>query len=346
MSGAVGIGLPLLITLAMIVVGLELTVDDLKRVAHYPLHVVSALLVQIVVLPLLAFVLIRTLHPGPAVVAGLILTAAAPQAISSNVFCLLARADVALSVTLTAVSSAPAVVTMPPVAGVLFGGLHPGAAGFALPTVRVMQQIATGLLLPVTIGMSLRHFAPEFVARWRGAIQSVNLAGLGMMLAIMAFDQAHTIRDHGAGIALAAALFVVGAAAAGLGMARAFSWDRRDTLTMLAAFPSRSLSIATLIAVNVLGRREFLSFAVVFSQTRPFEIPMRHPGCGPGCEAPRVEPVRTPARRRRCRPSRRPARPWRSCRPSSRPRSRCPRASRHRGLAARGTRPRPHRRRA
>ena len=106
MSGAVGIGLPLLITLAMIVVGLELTVDDLKRVAHYPLHVVSALLVQIVVLPLLAFVLIRTLHPGPAVVAGLILTAAAPQAISSNVFCLLARADVALSVTLTAVSSA------------------------------------------------------------------------------------------------------------------------------------------------------------------------------------------------------------------------------------------------
>jgi BASS family bile acid:Na+ symporter len=264
MSSAVGVGLPLLITMAMIVVGLELTVDDLKRVAHYPLHVLSALLVQLVVLPLLAAGLIHALHPGPAVVAGLVLTAAAPQAISSNVFCLLARADIALSVTLTAVSSALAVVTMPLVAGALFDGLHAGAAGFALPTVRVMQQIATGLLLPVTIGMSLRHFVPEFVAHWRGAIQSVNLAGLGMMLAIMAFDQAHTIRDHGAGIALAAALFVVGAAAAGLAMARAFSWDRRDTVTMLAAFPSRSLSIATLIAVNVLGRREFLSFAVVF----------------------------------------------------------------------------------
>jgi hypothetical protein len=57
---------------------------------------------------------------------------------------------------------------------------------------------------------------------------------------------------------------MAGAAALGLGMARAFSWNRTESVTMIAAFPSRSLSIATLIAVNVLGRPEFLSFAVIF----------------------------------------------------------------------------------
>ena len=47
-------------------------------------------------------------------------------------------------------------------------------------------------------------------------------------------------------------------------IARALSWTRPDTVTLLAAFPSRSLSIATLIAVNVLGRLDFLAFAATF----------------------------------------------------------------------------------
>jgi ACR3 family arsenite efflux pump ArsB len=84
------------------------------------------------------------------------------------------------------------------------------------------------------------------------------------MLAILLADQAGTIRRNLLPIVLAAGLFTVSAAALGFGLAKAFSWSREDTVTMVAAFPSRSLSIATLIALNVLGRLEFLSFAVVF----------------------------------------------------------------------------------
>lgn len=264
MSAAVGIGLPILIVFAMTVVGIQLTVADLERVLRYPRHVLAALLVQVVALPLLAAGLILVLHPAPAVVGGLILTAAAPQAISSNLFCLLARADIALSVTLTAVSSALAVVTMPLVAGTLFDVLHAGDAGFALPTRRVVEQIAAGLLLPVAFGMLVRHVAPRFVERTRGFVEGVNFVGLGMMLAIMLVDRAPALRTDGAGIALVAALFVAGAAAIGFALARGCGWHREDTVTMIAACPSRSLSIATLIAVKALERTEFLSFAVVY----------------------------------------------------------------------------------
>ena len=57
--------MPLLIIVAMTVVGLELTVADLRRVLHFPLHVAAALLAQVLMLPLLAAALILALHPAP-----------------------------------------------------------------------------------------------------------------------------------------------------------------------------------------------------------------------------------------------------------------------------------------
>jgi len=84
------------------------------------------------------------------------------------------------------------------------------------------------------------------------------------ILIILAVDQAATIWRHLASIVSVAILFTLVAGALGLALAKGFSWNREDTVTLMAAFPSRSLSVATLIAVNVLGRLEFLSFAVVF----------------------------------------------------------------------------------
>ena len=264
MSILIGVGIPLLIIFAMTVVGLELTLADLGRVLHYPVHVAVALLGQVLVLPLIAAALILLLRPEPAVAGGLILAAAAPQAISSNYYCLLARADIALSVTLTAVSSALAVASTPLIATLAFGLLLEHEAGFVLPTAKVMQQVVTGLLLPVSAGMLVRRYAPAFVERNRVRFQRLSLAAIAIMLVVLLVDQAGTIQRNLASIVLAAVLFTAGAAALGLGLAKAFSWSREDTVTMIAAFPSRSLSIATLIAVNVLGRLEFLSFAVVF----------------------------------------------------------------------------------
>jgi BASS family bile acid:Na+ symporter len=264
MSFAVGIGLPLLIMLSMTIVGLELTVADLRRVVNYPLHVALALVGQIAVLPLFAAALILLMPLEPEVAGGLILAAAAPQAISSNFFCLLAKADMALSVTLTAVSNSLAVFVTPLVAGSMFALLLEQDTGFSLPVLKVMQQVATGLLLPVVAGMLLRHYAPAFVLRNRARFQRLSLMVLGIVLAVLFVDQAEAIRGGFPAIVLVAVLFTVGAAALGLGLARAFAWNREDSVTMVAAFPSRSLSVATLIAVNVLGRLEFLTFAVVF----------------------------------------------------------------------------------
>lgn len=260
----IGIGLPLLVILAMTVVGLELTLADLARVLHYPLHVAAAAAGQVLGLPLIAVSLVLLFDPAPEIAGGLLLAAAAPQATISNYFCLLARADIALSVTLTAVSSAIALISTPLVAAACFALLLDHGAGMALPAGRAMQQVVLGLLAPVAFGMLVRHYAPGFVERNRRVLRSASLLALLALLTLVVIDQAASIARHLGSIVTLAVLFTVAAAAFGYALARALSWSHADTVTLVAAFPARSLSLATLIAVNVLGRVEFLSFAVVF----------------------------------------------------------------------------------
>jgi BASS family bile acid:Na+ symporter len=127
-----------------------------------------------------------------------------------------------------------------------------------------MQQVLMGLLLPVAAGMLVRHHAPGFVERNHRRLQFLSLAAMGAMLAAILFDQAATVARNFASILFAALAFTVAAAALGFGLARLFSWPRADTITAVVAYPARSLSIAALISINVLGRADFLAFAAPF----------------------------------------------------------------------------------
>jgi BASS family bile acid:Na+ symporter len=258
------VGLPVLIMFAMAIVGLELTLPDLSRVMHYPGEVAISLLGQILVLPLVGAAVLVLLQPGPEVAGGLILIASSPQAIVSSYFCLLARANIALAVTLTATSSILAVLSTPLAAGLIFELLLEEQAGFTLPVAGVMQQVVTGLLLPIAGGMLLRHYAPAFVERNRTRFQGASLVALAVLLALITLDQAVTIQRNLVPLLIAAGAFTLGALAIGAGVAALATRERADQLALLAAFPARSLSIATLVAVNVLGRHEFLSIVVVF----------------------------------------------------------------------------------
>jgi BASS family bile acid:Na+ symporter len=264
MDGIAQTALPGLIMLAMAIVGLELTTADFRRVMHYPVQVAAALLGQVALLPLIGAGLIVLLRPDATIAGGLILVAAAPQAIVSNYFCLLARADVALSVTLTAISTLLAVASTPLVAGWAFGLLMEPQAGFVLPAASVVKQVVSGLLAPVAAGMLVRRFAPGFAERHRGRLKIVSLLAMAGWIALVLASQAQNIQRNLAPILTAALLFTAIAGVVGLVVAKALRWPRTDVVTVAVGFPARSLSVATLIAVNVLGRLEFLSFAVIF----------------------------------------------------------------------------------
>ncbi|MCC7547875.1 MAG: bile acid:sodium symporter [Burkholderiales bacterium] len=256
--------LPPLIMLAMVIVGLELTPADLLRALHEPRRTALALAAQLLLLPLLAAGLAVILELDAIAAGGLVLVAAAAQAPVSNYFCVLGRADVALSVTLTALSSVIATFTMPWAAQAGFDLIARDSTALQLPAAQMVRYIATALLLPLAAGMLVRHLAPAFVARNRGRMQWASVVLLAALLGSIAFDQAATIAQRLGSLVVSSALFTLIAALLGVAVARLAGWPGTQALTMFAAFPARSLSMATLVAVGILGRTQFLSFAVVF----------------------------------------------------------------------------------
>ena len=105
--------LPLAIGIIMLGLGLSLTMDDFRRVARYPRAVFIGLFLQTILLPWAAFAIAILLNLSPALAVGLMLLSAAPGGATANIYSHLARGDVALNITLTAVNSILCLVTLP-----------------------------------------------------------------------------------------------------------------------------------------------------------------------------------------------------------------------------------------
>ena len=105
--------LPISLAFIMFSVGLELTVDDFKRVVVQPKDFIIGAISQIILLPLVAFLLLSVWDIQPALAVGVMIIAACPGGVTSNLLTYLARGDTALSVSLTAIISLLAVLTLP-----------------------------------------------------------------------------------------------------------------------------------------------------------------------------------------------------------------------------------------
>lgn len=151
--------LPICLGIIMVGLGLHLTVADFRRVLTQPKAVAIALFVQLVVMPPTCF-LIAWMFDLPAELGlGLLLLAASPGGITANLFSHLARGDVALNITLTAINSVFALATLP--FWVITGMSYFLAAenNVPPPTSKVIE-VAMLVIVPVLIGMSIRRFKP------------------------------------------------------------------------------------------------------------------------------------------------------------------------------------------
>ncbi len=195
--------IPVLLGLVMLGMGLSLQLADFRRVVRRPRQVLLAAGLQWTVMPLTAFLLTRLLDLPPGIAAGVILVGAAPGGTASNVVALLARGDVALSVSITAVTTLLAPVIMPLWVLVLLG-----------ETIQVgywdlFRQIALIVLLPVLAGLVLRHLldriAPHSSVAIRGAFPAVSAIAVAAIVAIIVAASS----GHLAGLSLPLVLVVI-----------------------------------------------------------------------------------------------------------------------------------------
>lgn len=259
----VDVGVPILAFTAMLVVGMELTVDDFRRVARRPGLVGLATIGQFVLLPFIGWLLVRFFHLQPVIAQGLLLVTTCPSGAMANVYTFLARANVALSVTLTAVSSMASLL-MTPLAIAILQTHTEESTVLTMPIGHLAGQLLLLLILPVSIGMILRHHWPDVTKRHGRILMGVSIAALATLLLAIIVQQANQFIVALPVVAATASILTVLAFAAGWVTGQICRVNTADCFTLGMVFVVRNAGIATAIAVTVLGRSEFAVFGTAY----------------------------------------------------------------------------------
>ena len=139
----------------MLIVGTEIVVGDFKRVAAYPGTVLLGVAGQLVVLPPLVLLIAKAASIGPSITAWLLLLSLCPGGAISNYYCYLARCNVPLAATITAIGTVCSLVSIPLWIAFASGSLNLGANIADVPALRIMSQLVIFMIAPMAIGITL-----------------------------------------------------------------------------------------------------------------------------------------------------------------------------------------------
>ena len=153
---------PLLLALIMLGLGLELTINDFKRVLQTPKDFLVGFFCQIVLLPIIAFGLIKFLNTPIEIAIGVMIIAAAPGGVTSNVLTKFANGDVALSISLTAVTSLICIISIPIIV-INSANILGVTIAKEISVIGIALKMALVVTVPVIIGMIIRGFAENFI---------------------------------------------------------------------------------------------------------------------------------------------------------------------------------------
>ena len=261
--------LPWVLRFVMVGLGLTLSLADLKRVVVLPKAVIVGLIGQLVLLPLLAFGMAWLLAPTPEIAVGVVILAACPGGVTSNAYAFAARADVALSVTLTAVSSFVTVLTIPTLTYVALQVFMQQGAVPDLPVLRMFQTLATFTVIPIAIGMTLRAMWPAVVQLVIEALRRVTVAVLMFVIVAAAVSSYELILMY----FLEASLLVVGLNVSsmlmGYGLARSVHLTTSQSITITYEIGVQNLTLALLITLTLLQDESLAITTLLYAAVMP-----------------------------------------------------------------------------
>lgn len=166
---------PIALALIMLTLGLGLTTSDFTRVIKQPKDFLTGLICQVILLPIIAFVLIKILNVQPALALGVMIIAAAPGGVTSNILTKFANGDVALSVSLTAIISLLSILTVPFIVIKSADLLDINYLSKEISMSGISIKMFLVVTLPVVIGMLIRKFAQDFIIKRTALIEKISL---------------------------------------------------------------------------------------------------------------------------------------------------------------------------
>jgi BASS family bile acid:Na+ symporter len=257
--------LPICLTLIMFAMGLGLGVRDFKRVIETPKAIGAGLAGQLILLPLIAMGCAFAFDLSPTMAAGLLLLSLCPGGITSNLIAKLAKADEALSVSLTTISSLIGVFSVPILFNLLIANFGVESAAFVLPLIDTIKEIFSLTVLPVSAGMLIAHFTPTYRAnleRWFTLIGTVSFIVLVFLIWTEQFDM---IASSFASVGPAAITLNIVSMLAGAALGVLLGLNKQQTKTMCLEVGIQNSALTFFIAYNLLGSPELTVAAACYS---------------------------------------------------------------------------------
>ena len=243
--------LPSAVGVIMFGLGLALTPPDFARVVKFPRAVIVGLLVQTIVLVVVAFAITQLFDLPPMLAVGFMLLAASPGGAMANIFSHLAHGDVALNITLTAINSVLALAWLPLVMNwslVYFLGAE---LDVPAPTQKIME-VATVIILPVLIGMFVRHAWPALALRAAGTVRIASVLLLALVVAISLASSGETILQHIGTIGLACITLNLVSLAIGYAVPRVLGLPVPQATSISLEIGIHNAAVAIFVAIKVL----------------------------------------------------------------------------------------------
>ena len=256
--------LPLALGVIMLGLGLGLSIADFRRVATYPRAVLIGLTLQVLVLPWVAFALALGLDLPPELAVGLMLLAASPGGATANIYSHLARGDVALNITLTAINSVLCLLTLPIVLNLSLEYFF-GSGQYVPPPVNKVIEVAVVIILPVVIGMLIRARAPGFAARTEKPLRLLSVLVLALLVVAAVAQEWQTLLTHFAAVGVACLAFNLASMGTGYAAPRLLQLPRRQAIAIAMEIGIHNGTLAIFIALNVLGNTAISVPAAIYS---------------------------------------------------------------------------------
>ncbi|GMV14854.1 MAG: bile acid:sodium symporter family protein [Polyangiaceae bacterium] len=223
--------LPLALGVIMLGLGLSLTLADFRRVVVYPRAVIVGLACQMLILPAVCFGIARGFGLAPELAVGLMLLAASPGGATANLFSHLAKGDVALNITLTAVNSLLSLLTLPFIVNLSLTAFMGEGKAIPLQFDKVLQVFAI-VLIPVSIGMVIRAKKRPLADGLEKPVRIMSAVFLLLVIASAVLKERANLGDFFRQVGLAALAFNLASMTVGYFVPLLIKVERRQAIAI------------------------------------------------------------------------------------------------------------------
>ena len=230
-SAITTIFLPLALGIIMLGLGLSLTIADFKRVVVYPRAVIIGLACQMLLLPVICYGLAVGFGLPGELAVGLMLLAASPGGATANLFSHLAKGDVALNITLTAVNSLLSLLTLPLIVNFALTQFMGEGKNLPLQFDKVLQVFAL-VIIPVTIGMLVRWKRPKLADKLDRPVRIISAVFLALIVIAAIVKERETVMESFRLVGPAALCFNLASLAVGYCVPRILRLNQRQSIAI------------------------------------------------------------------------------------------------------------------